>query len=325
MVNMTNARTDEIIDGLMLGRFQNPEDFIVQRLFPKVLVDRDTDKYSIMNGDHLRDDDDVLDLMGAANEIEWDYDTPGSYQIGSYGFIQAIPGKQLRNMSQSIRRGHRTRAARINTDKLLTNRERRGALQAFSTTVMSGYTTALTSDYQVDNKSSDLITMLGDYIYTVKNRIGKRPNFIAMGGVVWDKGIANHPDFEAKLPDGTVKAATPQRFVEIMAQHRIKGLDLIIGDASYNSAAKGATASWSDIWGEYILIGYNDPSAVTEDDLTFSKMFVNRSKDGVKSKFWNAGNNADPDSEYLRTETDYQCKVVYPQAGHLLSNVLGLV
>jgi hypothetical protein len=321
MANITNARSDKLIDQVILGRYQNHDDFIVNKVFPEVEVDRPTDKYSIMNGDHLRDDDDVLDAMGKANEIEWDYDTPQSYMVGSYGFTQNIPGKFLRTIDEALKRGHRTRAARINVDKLLTNKERRGALQAFSTSVMTGYTTALTTGQYFDDPNSNLFEILGDYIYTVKNRIGRRPNFMGIGGVVWDKGISNHPDFEYKLPDGTTKAATVERFIEVMAQQRIKGLNVYIGDSTYNTAAKGATASWSDIWGNYVLIGYNDPNAQTEDDLTFGKTFIERGKK-LKNKFWQAGDEYDEMSEKLKTTVDYQVKVVYPQAGHLLSSVL---
>lgn len=315
-----NTHNDALIDQFSSARFQQEGNLIVPKL-PICLVDRPTDKYSILSGSYLRDDDDTLDTMGRANRVQYDYETPGTYSVGSYGFVHDIPGKRLRNMDPAIQRKEKLRVSMINTGKLVTNRDRRGALQIMNSTAMSGYTAAVAADDQINNETSSPFKMFSDYMVTIRRQCGYEVNTYFWADDVW-QAFCQHPDVMYRTDPLRPKSADMQRVNELFENFKMGGIQHIIGKASYNTAKQGLTPVYDDIWKDGITLAYVDYSSITEDTDSFVKVFVERGRAGVRNYYFKESNNQDQDSLTCRTEVDYQVKLTNAACGYYLSDCL---
>jgi hypothetical protein len=97
---------------------------------------------------------------------------------------------------------------------------------------------------------------------------------------------------------------------------------ILVGDTQYNTAAEGATPSFSDVWGKFLFIGYVNFEAITELDLSCTKQFVEAGREGVKVKYYKASQNEDELSEDCRAETSYDLQVIDANCGYLYSTVV---
>lgn len=313
---------DALINNLMTARMIQPYEAIAGEAFPTVTVNRPSDKFPILNSGFLRKDDDSLGFKGVANTVNWDFDTPGSFYINDYGYNTEIEGRLLREADEPIKRKYRMLAARVVTDKLIMQKEIRAANALFNATTFSGRTSALSGTDRFDDPSSDIFDIIGDGIEYVRTGCGKRPNVMVMGGAVYS-ALQRHPDMRESLPldklKGLLDASTIQ---EIFSNKRMKFQKLLVGDMQYNSAAEGATNSFSDIWGKYLFIGYVDFNAITELDVSCTKQFVEQGREGVKVKYYKASQNEDELSEDCRAETSYDLQVIDATCGYLYSTVV---
>lgn len=322
MANIANFSVDKFINNLMTARMLRPEDAIAQEAFPQVLVPEPSGKFAKLNNGFLRKDDDSLGAKGVANTVTWDFDTPGSYYVDDYGFNTEIPGRHLRSADPVIKRRYRTIAARVVTDKLILQREIRAANALFNTTTFSGKTSALSGTDRLDDPSSDIFDIIGDASETVRVNSGHRPNTLIMGAAVYS-AIARHPDLREALGANELKKLLDtDQIMQILSNKRMKMSKILVGDMQYNTAAEGQTASYADVWGKFLFVGYIDYNAVTELDLSCTKMFVEDGRDGVKVKFYKAGQNEFEESEDCRAETSYDIQVVDASCGYLYSTAV---
>jgi hypothetical protein len=316
------VHTDALINNLMTARMLKPEDAIANEVFPMVTVNRPSDKFPILNNGFLRKDDDSLGYKGVANTITWDFDTAGSFYINDYGYNTEIEGRLLRGADEPIKRKYRMLAGRVVTDKLILQKEIRAANALFSTSKFSGKTSALSGTDRLDDPSSDIFDIIGDASETVRVNCGRRPNILVLGGAVYS-AIQRHPDLRESLPldklKGLLDAST---IAEIFSNKRMKFQKILVGDTQYNTAAEGATPSFSDVWGKFLFVGYVNFEAITELDLSCTKQFVEAGREGVKVKYYKASQNEDELSEDCRAETSYDLQVIDANCGYLYSTVV---
>lgn len=317
-----NTHIDRLINNLMTARFFNHNEAIAMEAFPKVVVNRPSDKFPKLNSSYLRKDDDRLGPKGRANTVNWDFDTPGSFYIDDFGFNTTIDGRTYRDADESIKRKYRQLAARIVTDKLVLQREVRAANALFNTSTFSGRTSALTGTDRLDDPASDIFDIIGEGIESARTGCGRRPNCMVMGGAVWS-AIQRHPDMRNALALDKMKSMLDVDQVQaILSNKRMKFEKVLVGDMQYNTAAEGLTASYSDIWGKFLFIGYVDFNAITELDQSCTKSFVEKGREGVKVKFYKESENEDELSEDCRASVSYDLQVIDANCGYLYSTVV---
>jgi len=322
MPNLSNFTVDKFINNLMTARMLRPQDAIAGAAFPAVTVTEPSGKYAKLNNGFLRKDDDRLGAKGVANTVTWDFDTPGTYYIDDYGYNVEIPGRHVRAADPVIKRKYRMLAARVATDKLILQREIRAANSLFNTTTFSGKTSALSGTDRLDDPSSDIFDIIGDAGETVRVNCGRRPNTLIMGAAVYS-AIARHPDLRESLSLDKLKGLLDTDQVsQILGNKRMPMDKILVGDMQYNTAAEGQTASYADVWGKYLWIGYIDYSAVTELDLSATKMFIEQGREEVRVKFYKNGQNEFEESEDCRSEVSYDLQVTDANCGYLYSTAV---
>tara|TARA_Y100000310_G_scaffold90528_3_gene87825 strand:- start:879 stop:1850 length:972 start_codon:yes stop_codon:yes gene_type:complete len=317
-----NTHIDGLINNLMTARMFRPQDAICPEVFPTVLVDRPSDKFPILNTAFLRKDDDRLGPKGKANDVQWDFDTAGSYYIDDFGYTTSIEGRTLREADTAIRRKYRLVSSRVVTDKLILQRELRGAASLFSASVFSGKTEALSGSDQLNDPASDIFDIIGGGIENVRTQCGKRANTIIMGGAVWS-AVQRHPDMRESRADSKMKSLMDMDEVrQVFSNKRMKMSKVIVGDSQYNTAAENQTASWSDVWGKFLLVAYIDYNAVTELEQSLTKCFQEKGNAGVSVKFYKDSENEDAKSEDCRAEVHYDDNVLDTSCGYLFSTAV---
>ena len=129
------------------------------------------------------------------------------------------------------------------------NRERLAAAIAFSTSVFSGKTTALSGSDQWDNAASDPVSIGQDARDSIVQASGETPDTVIIGYAVY-KALRQHPaiiEFSSRT----------QSSVGIVSNNDIaRALDVenvFVGKAVANTAEENLTASNSYIWGKFAL------------------------------------------------------------------------
>jgi hypothetical protein len=322
MPTQGNTHIDALINNLMTARMFKPEDAIAQLVFPKVVVNRPNDKFPILDNGFLRRDDDRLGTKGRANQVNWDWSTPASFDIGDYGYNTTIEGRNLRNADKPIKQKYRLVASRVVTDKLIMQREIRAADALFNTTTFSGRTEALAGSDQLDDPASDNFDIIGQGIENVRTGCGRRANTLVMGGSVWS-AIQRHPDLRnSRALDKMKSLMDLDEVKQVFSNKRMKISNVIVGDSQENTANEGQTNSFADIWGKFLFVGYIDYSAVTELEQSCTKSFYEKGKEGVKVKFYKDSQNEDELSEDVRAEVSYDMKVIDATCGYLYSTAV---
>lgn len=135
-------------------------------------------------------------------------------------------------------------------------RERLAAAIAFSTTVFSSATTALSGSDQWDNAASDPVSIGQDARDSIVQASGETPNTVIIGYEVY-KALRQHPAI-------VEFASRTQSNVGIVSNNDIaRALDVetvYVGKAVANTAEEGQTASNAYIWGKFALWCHLRPS-----------------------------------------------------------------
>ena len=136
------------------------------------------------------------------------------------------------------------------------NRERLAAAIAFSTTVFTSATTALSGTDQWDNAASDPVSIAQDARDSIVQASGETPDTVIIGYAVY-KALRQHPaivEFSSRT----------QSSVGIVTNDDIaRALDVenvYVGKAVANSAEENLTATNAYIWGKFALFCRLRPS-----------------------------------------------------------------
>ena len=90
---------------------------------------------------------------------------------------------------------------------------------------------------------------------TVEAATGQTPNTLIIGGQAWHKALRNHPDIIARLPDNAPRIASTQFLANLLDIDNV-----VIARAIRNTADEGATAAYSRIVSDDVLLAYVAPN-----------------------------------------------------------------
>lgn len=101
----------------------------------------------------------------------------------------------------------------------------------------------------------DPITYIANAIDVIRQKIGVKPNFIAMGAQVWLKGIAPNSYVKNAVYGSSNRQpmVTEQQFTQIFG---LEGLRVAVGGA-VNATDAGV---FSDVWAKHMIIAYVNPN-----------------------------------------------------------------
>ena len=150
---------------------------------------------------------------------------------------------------------------------------------------------------------------------------------IIMGRQVF-RYARRHPLVQSQLGANERKLLSAEQLAQIFDVKRV-----LVGSASYNSAAEGASASYSFIWGDKVWVGYLPDRAELEAPSAFYIMSYNPSglptAPGALYTFiervrQDKGNGHLENRDGFRGSCFMTCEITSNIAGYLYSDVLSI-
>lgn len=237
------------------------EGMIADKIFPVVPVGKQSDGYYVLDpNEYLRVADTRRSPKTAAKMGEWKVSTD-TYFANNYAFGTDHAKETLANADMALQ--VRSNSTNYVLDMLARDRELRVANQVTSiSNVGSGV--ALTgankwSDYVGSDPISDI---LSGHAF-IRNNTGLRANTLAM-----DYDTHQILKFHPLLRD-YLKYVEKGPIPDTMLQTLFGVGNLHVADAIYNGAKEGATASLTNVWGNFALLCHVDPNPTGLQVATF--------------------------------------------------------
>lgn len=179
-----------------------------------------------------------------------------------------------------------------------------------SATNISQTVTLSGNDQWSDFANSDPFTDIQTGFDTIKANAMVRPNTFALGYLVWAK-LRHHPDLLGRLSVASVRVLTEQLLADLIGVEKV-----LVGDALYNTADEGQTASMSYVWDKHALLAY---VIGTPKIKSISLGYTLQMQDARYVDRWD-----EPwvKSEFVRANDYYESKLVAAEAGYLIKNAV---
>ena len=227
---------------------QNQTDYIADRLAPVVPVQKQSDLYfTYTKGDWFRN---VAQQRGPATESAgggYNLST-ASYNAKVWAFHKDVD-EQVRANTDDPLNADRD-ATLFVTQMILLQREYQTLSTLFTTSVWTGSSTGsdVTPSPKWDAANSTPLEDMETQIWAVKKITGQFPNRLVLGVNVW-KALKNHDEIvqRVKYTAGPARAITTDMIAALVAPPGVTDFEVLVTDAIYNTAAEGATDSYSFI------------------------------------------------------------------------------
>lgn len=250
MLTPSQVHVDQPLTNLTLAYIQDQSAFIADRVFPNVPVSKQTDKYYIYDREHFLRSGDVKALAPRTRPERTGMSlSTDSYSIEVRALATDFDFQTLANEDTAL--DIRSAGARMLTQRMLIDREKRWASTYFATGV---WDTEYTGDASGSQSTSSEVIYWDDYTNStpiVDVTTAKRAAMLASGGFMPNVMVVtrdvrdtliNHPDILDRLDGGATVTntalVTDAKLAEIFGVE-----EFLIMDAIENTAAEGATES----------------------------------------------------------------------------------
>lgn len=249
-----DVHVDSLLTDFSVAYLQRQENFVADRVFPRMPVNKQSDKYATFTlGDFFRDNmqrrDDATESAGIDYTVSSD-----SYSTELFALHMDVGDRVQANADAA--HNPLEDATRLLTQQELIKRDREFVSSFFGTGVWGTDVTGGTDFTQMDDAASDPINVIHDAALTVETNTGFLPNTLVVDAYGY-KALKTHPDIIGRINRGQTTGAAAPSDADIAA---LLGVErMFVARASYNTAARGATASISRIAGKNALLCYVDP------------------------------------------------------------------
>lgn len=285
------------------------QEYIGSKIFPRVKVDKDSDKiFLYKKGDKFLRDNTLIGDSSRAQEAYFTMDTPITFATelhGLAGFVSYAkqakadaPLKPLVDQTNYL------------TEKLYFDHEHEAATVAFTS---GNFATAnkATPTTKWGNASS---TPIADIHTAIDALVGIPKPYTAAIGLSAFRKLSTHPDilgaFQYVVEKGV--AATAEQIAAYF------GFDeLIVGEAQKNTASRGATPSYSRIWDDHMLI-FRRETGLREDMTAFGFTLEFETFQTLRWEDLSLGSGG----EWVKPTWNYQIKGIDFTAGYLIYDVV---
>lgn len=257
---VNDVHVDRLLTNVSVG-YTNAK-YIADQIFPMVPVQKQSDLYVSYDQSFWFRDEAALRAPGTLpKESGYGITTSNQYICVEYALAKRIPDEARANADAPINLD--TEATEFLTDKIMLRRESQFVTDFFTTSVWGTDKTGGT-DFTVwsNYAGSNPIVDVDDWKNTVRGKIGRNPNVMAVGAAVRLQ-LKNHPDLLDTIKYTQTGVVTDQLIANLFGLEKF-----LVGD-SINTTAKEGTAessvTYSDVWGKHALLVYvpSSPSLLT--------------------------------------------------------------
>jgi hypothetical protein len=248
-VDTSQVHVDQILDNISIA-YRNPE-YIAMNLFPRVGVQKDSDKYYLFNQPEWFRDEAGFRAPGSEGKYgQWGTSTAG-YSCQEINYSALLPDEIRQNSDPGI--DPEATSVEYATDKILLKTERivSALVQTSGNWATSNGPTYQWSDFDNSDPIADIKAMRA----TIRGLIGRSPNTLVFSERVFEK-VQDHPLVLDRLP-----VNVPQ-FIDLQFLARAFMVDqILVGKAIYATTGENqaGTASYSDVWNDNVWLGFVAP------------------------------------------------------------------
>ena len=257
LLTPNSVHIDQPLTNLTIAYVQDQTNFVADKVFPTVGVDKQSDKYYIYDRDNMNRTGDVKALAPRTevNRIGMSLSN-ASFYADVYGLGMDFDQQTLANEDAAL--DIRAAGAQTLTNRLLIHREEQFASNFFAASVWGSESTPanLWSDYTNSTPIADVTTARR----TMQLKSGGfKPNTMVVGKEVRDQ-LINHPDILGRLNGGATVTNTAlitnAKLAEIFEVE-----NFYVMEAVKNTSVEGVAESNAFIGGKHALLVHSPASA----------------------------------------------------------------
>lgn len=250
------------LTNILVGYMQDAANFVADRVFPNIPVQKQSDRYFVYNrGDFYRD---TMAQRAPSTESAGDgfkLDNTPTYFCNKWALHKDIDDDLRANADDPLNLDRDTTL--YLGQKAMLNRETQFVSNYFTTGVWTGASVDVTGVsaspagnevLQWNDANSTPISDVKTYCSTVQGATGYRPNKMVLGRQVWDQ-LSEHSDIVSRIQyssSNTNPAIVSKAAVAALFELQ----ELLVMEAVKNSAAESATDSVAFIGGKHALLVY---------------------------------------------------------------------
>ena len=288
-------------------KYRNPA-YVGEALFPVMPVSHKSDDFLVYEkADRFTPTDDRLGPKAEAREVDWASHTD-TYACKNFGLRDFVSNEDIANADAPIK--PETDTAEFLTDLLLLNREIRirDKVLGISQNATPGtkWNAATGSDPVADIEAA----IDGCFI---------KPNVMIIPRSVM-KVLKWHPKLVDAIKYVGVGKITAEHIAELFDVDKV-----LVAGAKVNTAKKGKTPVYADVWGPNVALAYVDPKAglnAVTFGRTFSWKFATAGGQVFQVRRWEEPKRGLSGGNMVQVETSTDEKIVAADCGYLLKNVL---
>lgn len=285
-----------------------PDGFIADQVFPRVPVQKISNKYFVYSkADWLRREADVR--APGTKAARGGYGLSSSpYSCVEYAIAMGVPDEIVDNADSPL--APMADATKWATQQIFLQVESDVAAVVFGSSIWTGSGSATTA---WENDTSVPITDVASARAAVSGSIGQEANVGVVGRSVWQY-LEQHPDIIERIKYGAAPGSPA--VVTTNAVAALFGLDkFLVGGMIENTAAEGISETMSYIWGKHCWIGYVTRGASL---MVPSAGYVLTYKNREVSRFREEQERQD----VVEARQSWDVVTVAPDAGYLLKSVV---
>ena len=249
----TQVHVNRPLTNISVAYIQNQANFIADKVFPVVPVDKQADIYTVYTkNDWFRDE--------AQPRAPGDESAGSGYNLVNTNTYYATPYAFHKDVADQIRANADSHlnidreATEFVTQRLLVRRERLWATSFFANSIWGTTVTGVTDYAQwSDFAASDPAANVETGKVTILTNTGFEPNTLVLGYEVFSK-LKQHPVIKDQFKYVSSQSITEEMMAQFFDVDRV-----MVAKATYASNVEGETAAYSLIQGKHALLAYVNP------------------------------------------------------------------
>ncbi|PWK07503.1 hypothetical protein [Tumebacillus permanentifrigoris] len=257
MPSNSNAHVDQMLTNISVAYMQDENNFVADKVFPEVPVEREADRYFVYSKEDLFRDE-AKERANATESAGMDYevDNTPTYYAKVYALHKDITERDRKNSNDPLKPDRD--ATQIVTSKLMIKREVLWAEKYFkpgiwgqqTSGVASGTTTDATHFLQWDDPDSDPITDIDNARILTLEQTGYEPNILTISAHVFNQ-LKNHPKILDRIRYTQKATITADMLAGLFEVEKF-----LVTKAVLNTAKKGSNAAMKFVMGKHALLSY---------------------------------------------------------------------
>lgn len=308
------ARLDNlrVVDPVLttIARGYSNEEFIGEKLFPVVNVDKSAGKIPLFGKESFKVWETERALRADSNEMEGAWLTTTAFSTEEHDLVQRLDYLEIEEAMLNLE----TRAVESVMEAIALKKEK---MYADLVQTLGNYPTdnkvTLTDDFYNED-AIDWIIKIGDACNNLSAIIGRDPNTIVIPRKVWSH-LRFHPKLKSYLG---VNVSGSELFNVKASVEKLAGMleipNVLIGSARYTTDL----ATFSNIWTNNIVLAYiTPPSGIDRSPFEPCYGYTLRKKGNPFSDKWFENNGK---IEKVRTTDNFDIKIVGSESAYIINN-----